>query len=101
MTRDHDCMLRCAEGSRCAETLCILGMTIAQLAPRKAEKYLIDSGLTYTIVHPGGLGTFLKDSSPLAWGDERMKRSCLKTADAVNMSSGRTYCTIFLSFPMS
>merc|ERR1719438_202568 len=22
---------------------------------RKAEKYLIDSGLTYTIIHPGGL----------------------------------------------
>jgi hypothetical protein len=22
---------------------------------RKAEKFLIDSGLTYTIVHPGGL----------------------------------------------
>lgn len=27
----------------------------ASLWPRKAEEYLIASGLTYTIVHPGGL----------------------------------------------
>lgn len=27
----------------------------SQVWKRKAEKYLIDSGLTYTIVHPGGL----------------------------------------------